>query len=371
MKTVLVTGSNGFIGRNLLEGLRRSEGIRIRTFEIDDDHSVLTSHLNEADIVFHLAGINRPERDVEFDIGNAALTQSIVGILERLRRNVPIVFSSSTQVFLDNPYGVSKKKAEEALIQFSRKNEAKVYIYRFTNIFGKWCRPNYNSVVATFCHNISHGLDIHISDPEKELELLYIDQVVHEFLRILDRSHDETDRHYYEVRPTFKITLGDLAKKIYELRDSRRTLLMPDLSDDFTRYLQATYLSYLDGDDFSFTPDVRSDERGNLTEIIKSHYFGQMFVSTTHRGIIRGNHYHNTKVEKFCVLKGTAIIRFRKIHSDEVLSYNVSGEKIEIVDIPPGYTHSIENVTDGDMIVLFWANQVFNPEDSDTYYEEV
>ena len=371
MKKVLVTGSKGFIGKNLIEGLRRSGDIEIRTFDIEDDFDTLTTHLRAADIVFHLAGVNRPEKVEEFEVGNAGLTQTIVNILERLKKYIPVVLSSSIQATLDNPYGISKKTAENILIEYSRKNNAKVYIYRFPNVFGKWCRPNYNSVVATFCHNIAHGLDITISDVNKEIELVYIGDVLDGFLGILSDENADKDKYYYKIRRTFRITLGELAGKIYQLRDIRKTLVVPDLSDDLMKCLHATYLSYLDKDDFQCKLDAKIDERGSLTELIKSEHFGQIFVSTTSKGIIRGNHYHNTKVEKFCVLKGEAVIRFRHIFEDEVLSYHVSGKNIEVVDIPPGYTHSIENLGNGEMIVLFWANQIFDPEKPDTYYCKV
>lgn len=371
MNSVLVTGSNGFIGKNLVEKLRRCKGIGIKTFDIEDDLSVLAKHLKDVDIIFHLAGVNRPEKIEEFEAGNAGLTRTIVNILEKSKRNIPIVFSSSIQAILDNPYGISKKQAEDILLEYSKKNNAKVYIYRFPNVFGKWCRPNYNSVVATFCHNIAHGLDIAISDVNNEIELVYIDDVVNEFAGILLDKNTDRNKYHYDVKKTFKITLGELASKIYQLRDMRRTLVVPDFSDSLMKYLHATYLSYLDKDDFSYKLNLKIDERGTLAELIKSKHFGQIFVSTSYKGVIRGNHYHNTKIEKFCVLKGKAVIRFRHIFENDVLSYYVSGDNLEVVDIPSGYTHSIENIGDGEIIVLFWANQIFDPEKPDTYYCEV
>ena len=371
MKRVLVTGSNGFIGKNFVEGLVRCEDSEVRMFDIDDDIDNLSAFLKEADIVFHLAGVNRPEKVEEFEIGNTGLTQTIVSILQEYKRNIPIVLSSSIQASLDNLYGVSKKKAEDVLIDYSKKNDAKVYIYRFPNVFGKWCRPNYNSVVATFCYNISHGLDISVSDVNKEIELVYIDDIVHEFLSVLNQESTDRDKYYYNIKRSFRITLGELAEKIYELKAMRNTLVVPDLSNDFLKCLHPTYLSYLEKNDFSYKLEMKTDQRGCLAELIKSNHFGQIFVSRTHKGIIRGNHYHNTKIEKFCVLQGEAVIKFRHIFEEEVLSYHVSGETPEIVDIPPGYTHSIENLGDGEMIVLFWANQVFDSEKPDTYFCEV
>lgn len=369
MKKVLVTGSSGFIGKNLIEGLRRHRDIEIKTFDIEDTLADLSEHLKDVDIVFHLAGVNRSEKVEEFETGNALLTKHIVTILEGYKKHVPIVLSSSIQALLDNPYGISKRQAEDVLVEYSRNHDADVYIYRFPNVFGKWCRPNYNSVVATFCYNIMHGLDIFISDENKEIELVYIDDVVDEFLRLRSRTNADKNTCYYTINRTFKITLGELAEKIYQFRDMRKTLVVPDLSDDFMKCLHATYLSYLGKDAFSCKLEMKVDERGSLAELFKSQHFGQIFVSTSHKGVIRGNHYHRTKVEKFCVLKGEAVIKFRHIFEDEVLSYHVSGENIEIVDIPPGYEHSIENSGDGEMLVLFWANQIFDPDKPDTYCE--
>jgi UDP-2-acetamido-2,6-beta-L-arabino-hexul-4-ose reductase len=371
MKTVLVTGAHGFIGKNLVEALSRQNETNVLTFAVNDDISSLKPSLQKADIIFHLAGVNRPKNVDEFEQGHAGLTQKIISLLGECGKKPSIVMSSSVQADLGNPYGASKKKAERILREYSDKTGAPVYIYRLTNVFGRWCKPNYNSVVATFCHNISHGLDITISDKSKKIELIYIDDVVASLIDILHNKMKLAPGQYVTVTPTYKITLGDLAGKIYQLRDVRKTLMMPDFSDNFMKCLYATYLSYLDKSDFSYGLDIKTDSRGCLTELIKSEYLGQIFVSKSHAGIIRGNHYHNTKVEKFCVIKGKAVIKFRHILSDEILSYHVSGDRLELVDIPPGYTHSIENLSDDEMIVLFWTDQIFNPEKMDTYYEEV
>jgi UDP-2-acetamido-2,6-beta-L-arabino-hexul-4-ose reductase len=365
MKTILVTGSKGFVGKNLLVALSRRDDVKVLGFDVDDDEGTLDSYLREADIVYHLAGVNRPKNENEFQTGNAGLTERIVASLQDTARRVPIVLTSSTQAALDNPYGISKKAAEEAVFAYGRETVAPVYVFRFTNVFGKWSRPNYNSVVSTFCHNIAHGLDITISDPAREMELVYIDDIVAEFTRILDGSVPGSQT-WMTVNPTYRITLRDLADKIFQFRDIRKTLVIPDLSDEFTRKLHATYLSYLDKEDFSYPLEIKTDNRGALAELIKSEGFGQMFVSRTYGHITRGNHYHNTKVERFCVLQGEAVIRFRHILDNDVIEYPVSGNKWEVVDIPPGYTHHIENLSDGEMIVLFWANQLFDPENPDT-----
>jgi UDP-2-acetamido-2,6-beta-L-arabino-hexul-4-ose reductase len=263
--------------------------------------------------------------------------------------------------------------AENVLIKYAKKNSVPVYIYRLPNAFGKWSRPNYNSVVSTFCYNISHNLDISISDPKRELELVYIDDIVGEFVSLLNRDAGDFHKYYYNIGRTFKVTLGELADKIYQIRGMRKTLIVPDLSDIFMKFLHATYLSYLDKDDFSYKLNSKEDKRGDFNELIKSNSFGQISVSRSRKGIVRGNHYHNTKNEKFCVIKGRALIKLRDILDDKIITYYVSDGKIEIVDIPPGYTHSIENLTEGDgeMILLIWANEMFDPENPDTYYCEV
>ncbi|HZH59463.1 MAG TPA: capsular polysaccharide biosynthesis protein CapF, partial [Metabacillus sp.] len=251
--------------------------------------------------------------------------------------------------------------------EYNALTDARVCIYRLPNVFGKWCRPNYNSVVATFCFNISRGLDITISASNKEIELVYIDDVVESFIGHLNLVGSESRKLYYAINRSFKITLGDLVRRIHEIKDIRKTLVMPDLSDNFTKFLYATYLSYLDKDNFSYAIDTHRDERGSLVELIKSNHFGQIFVSTSQEGLMRGNYYHNSKVEKFCVIKGNAAIRFRKLNDDEVITYYVSERKMEVVDIPPGYTYSIENLAEGELIVLLWVNEVFSLEKPDTF----
>jgi len=372
-KTVLVTGSEGFIGKNLIIRLQELDNIVIKSFDKDDNIETLKKYLREVDIIFHLAGVNRPKNVEEFERVNTGLTTTLVELLEEMDNKIPIIITSSIQAELDNPYGKSKKMAEDELIKYAKKNSVPVYIYRLPNVFGKWSRPNYNSVVSTFCYNISHNLDITFSDPKRELELVYIDDVVDEFVKLLFRKDRDLGKYFYNIKRVFKVSLGELAEKIYQIRDMRKTLIVPDLSDDFAKFLHATYLSYLDKDDFSYEMDSKEDNRGDFTELIKSKSFGQISISKSCKGIIRGNHYHNTKNEKFCVIKGEAVIKLRNILDDKIISYYVSDKKIEVVDIPPGYTHSIENLTDGDgeMVLLIWANEVFDHENPDTYYCEV
>lgn len=384
MKTVFITGARGFIGKNLVAALSRNKELVINTFDVEDDPSLLEASLMKADFVYHFAGVNRPQNPEEFKTGNVDSTASVAAILEKAGRKVPILLTSSIQAERDDPYGVSKKAAEEILIDYNRRTGAPIFIYRLPGVFGKWSRPHYNTVVATFCHNIARGLEIMISDPDHEIELVYIDDVIRHFMGHLDKHPRSTqglqDRppfpaatgrdegRYFRIDTTFTVKLGDLAAKIFSLRDIRTTLRVPDLSDYFMRCLNATYLSFLDSNDLSYSLDLKTDDRGSLFELIKSEHFGQIFVSKSFKGITRGNHCHDSKVEKFCVIQGKAVIKFRHILSNDVIEYHVSDEKIEVVDIPPGYTHNIENIGDGEMIVLFWANQIFDPDKPDTYF---
>jgi UDP-2-acetamido-2,6-beta-L-arabino-hexul-4-ose reductase len=368
---VLVTGSDGFIGKNLLEALNHLDNLEIYKYDINDSEAALEKYLQVADVIYHLAGVNRPEIEKEFEDGNVNFTRSIVNSLQKHNKTPIIVMTSSIQAELGNPYGTSKKKAEDILIDYSKSSGTRLCIYRLPNVFGKWSRPNYNSVVATFCYNISHGLDITISDPDKVLELVYIDDVVKCFVGLLKCDKFENGQYFYNINRTYKITLEELARKIHQFKGIKEISIIPDYSDLLTKYLYATYLSFLDKNDFSYVVERKTDNRGWLSELIKSNQSGQIFVSSSHPGIIRGNHYHNTKTEKFIVIKGTAIIRFRHIMSKEIIEYKVSGDKIEIVDIPPGYTHSIENIGDDELIVLFWADELFDPENPDTYRCEV
>ncbi len=369
MKNVLVTGAAGFVGRNLVAALQRRNDVSIITYDVDDKHTVLGKALLSSDVVYHIAGVNRPDKTAEFDVGNASLTKDILAFLQKNGKSPTVVFSSSIHAEQDNPYGRSKKRAEEFLLDYQHTTGAPVCIYRLPNLFGKWSRPNYNTVVATFCHNIVRNLEISISDPNHELELAYIDDVVANFIRHIHDKKPE-QQHYYIDR-TFRVTLKDLAEKIREIHDIRNSLVVPDLSDPFMVCLYATYLSFLPKDAFAATAEMKKDERGWLFELIKSEKSGQIFVSKTLPGVTRGDHYHDTKAEKFCVIQGNGIIRFRMVDSDKIIEYPVNDQEICIVDIPPGNTHSIENTGDKDMICLFWANQIFNPEQPDTHFDPV
>ena len=367
---ILITGSKGFVGRNLVAQLKRREGLALFEYDLGSDVAVLDEGLRRADVIFHLAGVNRPRNEEEFYTGNTGSTVGICARLQELGRRPRIVLSSSIQAERDNPYGVSKRNAEEVLRRFVEESGAACVVYRFKNLFGKWCRPNYNSVTATFCHNIAHDLPIRISDPANELELTYIDDVVAAFVKELDGAADAGFCFAAEL-PSYRVRLGELAETIQSFRDVRTSLFLPDFSQPFIRALYATYLSYLAEDNFGYSLKQFSDERGQLAELLKSPNVGQIFVSRTRPGITRGNHYHNSKVEKFVVLEGDAVIRFRHVSSDKVIEYPVCGCEFKVVDIPPGYTHAIENVGKTDMVVLFWANEVFDPSKPDTFFEKV
>ena len=369
MKRVLVTGSEGFVGMNLCAVLRRLENVELYEYDVNNKPEDLGNVLGKIDCIIHLAGVNRPQKPDEFETGNVGLTEEICGILRKLERVAKIVLSSSIQAELDNPYGISKRRAEEALQRFAENTGAECVVYRFKNLFGKWCRPDYNSVTATFCHNIANGLPIQISDPAHEIDLTYIDDVVEAFIAELELV--SPGFRFAQPLPSKRISLGGLAEKIKSFREMRTKLNLPDFRDAFERALYGTYLSYLDTRDFEYGLEKRSDHRGSLAEFLKSSSMGQIFVSHTKPGVTRGNHYHHTKTEKFLVLEGEGVIRFRHIEEDEILEYPVNGEKYQVVDIPPGYTHSIENVGKGVLVTLFWASEMFDTEKPDTYYEKV
>jgi UDP-2-acetamido-2,6-beta-L-arabino-hexul-4-ose reductase len=367
---VLVTGSSGFVGRNLVSWLKKIEDYRVLEFDIDNTDQDLSDALTQADYIIHLAGVNRPQSEEEFKRGNVALTERICQQLLAAGRSTPILLSSSIQAELDNPYGVSKRQAEEVLADYAQRSGARVVIFRLTNVFGKWCRPNYNSVVATFCHNVANDLPIAISDPRREIEFIHVDDVIGCFWDEL-KVDGPSGVHYRAGRPSYPITLGRLADLLRSFRSSRQSLIVPDFSDPFTHKLYGTFLSYLAPNDFAYDLTMRTDERGSLAEFVKSRPFGQIFVSRTKPGITRGNHYHHTKTEKFLVLEGEAVVRFRQIKSIEVIEYVVRGEDFRVLDIPTGYTHSIENVGSGELITLFWASEIFDPDRPDTIWEEV
>lgn len=371
MKTVLITGAAGFIGRNLTACLSGMEDIEVLGFDVEDSLQELENALKRADFVFHLAGVNRPKAQEDYTIGNRDFTAWILDVLKSEKRSAAVLIASSIQAELDNPYGRSKRQAEEIASAWAAETGNEIFIYRLPNVFGKWCKPNYNSVVATFCHNIANGLPVQINDPSFELKLVYIDDVVKEFIRALEGKANRGEDCFCCIERIFTITLQSLADTLYSFGKCRQDLVMPDFSQDLIRYLYATYISYLPEDGLGCHPGIKSDRRGWLTEFVKSEPMGQIFISVTKPGITRGNHWHHTKTEKFLVLQGNAVIRLRQIHGNKVLEYPVSGEELNVIDIPPGYVHSITNTGDTNIITLFWSSEIFNPEDPDTIPLEV
>ncbi len=367
---ILVTGSKGFIGKNLVCELRTEKNLEIFEFDIDTDTILLEHYCKAADFVFHLAGVNRPLENSEYMSGNYGFTLSLLNTLKKYKNACPVMLSSSIQAAIDNPYGVSKKAGEDLIYDYSRETGAKTLVYRFPNVFGKWCRPNYNSVVATFCHNIAHGLPITINNRETVLKLVYIDDVIKELINAL-YGRENYNGSFCEVKTTYTITLGEIAGLINSFRNSRAERSIPDMHDEFTKKLYSTYLSYLPSDAFSYELKMNTDIRGSFTEFIKTPDRGQVSVNISKPGIVKGNHWHHTKNEKFLIVSGKGVIRLRKVDSVEVAEYFVSGDKLEVVDIPVGYTHNIENLGETDMVTIMWANESFNPDEPDTIYLEV
>lgn len=371
MKNVLITGAGGFIGKNLVAKLTELKDYNILAYDLNNTEEDLRKYIKEADFVVHLAGVNRPKDTKEFYAGNTGFTEQIISIIEEYNKNIPILITSSIQAELGNDYGKSKKQAEDILINYSQKNNAPIYIFRLPNVFGKWCRPNYNSAVATFCYNIAHDLEVWVSDENKELNLVYIDDVVEAFVDAVNEAERDEKNYYYEVKKVYTRTLGEIVNLLKSFRAIKNSLVIPNMNDEFVKVLYSTYLSYLEENDFSYFLNKNEDNRGCFVEVVKSSKFGQISVSKTHKGIVRGNHYHHTKVEKFIVIQGEAVIKFRKIDKDKVIEYKVCGEKPEVVDIPPGYTHSIENIGEEELITMFWANEMFDPNKPDTFFNEV
>lgn len=367
---ILVTGAKGFIGKNLIVELRNSGYKDIYEYDIDTDPLLLEKYCKEANFVFHLAGVNRPKEQGEFMKGNFGFTSTLLDSLKKHKNTCPVMLSSSIQAELDNPYGRSKKAGEDLLFDYGQETGAEVLVYRFPNVFGKWCRPNYNSAVATFCHNVSHDLPITVNDPSVVMNLIYIDDVVEELVNAL-KGQENRNGEFCKVPVVHTITLGEIAELLYSFKRCRSKHSIPNMSDPFTKKLYSTYLSYLPEDQFSYELKMNVDDRGSFTEFIRTVDRGQVSVNISKPGITKGNHWHHTKNEKFLVVSGDGVIRFRKVDSSEVLEYFVSGERLEVVDIPPGYTHNIENLGKTDMVTIMWVNEPFNPEEPDTYYLEV
>lgn len=385
---ILITGAKGFVGRNLVEALKNIRDGKDRVhditvddiyeFDIESSAEELDEYCAKADFVFNLAGVNRPKDQSEFMKGNFGFASELLDNLKKHKNTAPVMLSSSIQASLEgryagSEYGKSKLAGEELFKKYSEETGARVLIYRFPNLFGKWCRPNYNSAVATFCHNISHDLPITVSDRNVELELLYIDDLVEEMLNALKNEENRGDDGYCYAMPTHKVTLGEIVDLLYSFKESRENLSVPDMTNDsFSKKLYSTYLSYLDPHNFSYKLKMNCDNRGSFTEILRTANAGQFSVNISKPGITKGQHWHHTKNEKFVVVKGHGLIQLREIGTDEVVNYEVSGDEITVVDMIPGYTHNIINLSDTEELVTFmWANEAFDPNKPDTFFEEV
>lgn len=367
---ILVTGAKGFVGKNLVAELKNRGYSDIFEFDMGTEKALLDTFAKECDFVFHLAGVNRPKDEKEFMEGNFGFTSELLEALKEHGNKAPILITSSIQAELDNPYGKSKKAGEDLLFAYGEDTGAKVYVYRLANLFGKWSRPNYNSAVATFCHNIANGLEIRVNDPNADLTLCYIDDVVKSFIQTFE-GKPYLDGKFCKVPVEHQVKLGQVADLILSFRESRSNLMVPDMGDSFTKKLYSTYLSYLPEDGFSYDLKMNVDNRGSFTEFLKTNDRGQVSINVSKPGITKGNHWHHTKNEKFLVVRGDGIIRFRKIDEVEIIAYRVSGDKLQVVDIPTGYTHSIENVGETDMVTVMWANELLDTKNPDTYYLSV
>jgi UDP-2-acetamido-2,6-beta-L-arabino-hexul-4-ose reductase len=380
---ILVTGAKGFIGKNLVSQLRNiGEGkannykisgkeLTIFEYDVDSDIQELDTYCREADFVFHLAGVNRPKDPSEFMLGNYGFTSQLLNALKRHENLCPVMLSSSIQATLDNPYGESKRAGEQLLFDYAKETGAKVLVYRFPNVFGKWCRPNYNSVIATFCNNIANDLPIQINDASVKLNLVYIDDVVGELIAALS-GKEHYDGDFCVIPVVHSITLGEIVDLLYSFKDMQNNLDLPNVKDGFSKKLYSTYLSYLSPEKFRYPLRMNIDNRGSFTEIIRSSISGQFSVNISKPGITKGEHWHQSKNEKFVVVSGKGLIQMRKIESDEIFNFYVSGEKIEVVEMVPGYTHNIINLSDTeDLITFMWCNECFDSNRPDTFFEKV
>lgn len=387
--SILITGAKGFVGKNLVENLKNirdgkdrvhklSSDLEILEYDIDNTELELEEFCKKADFVFNLAGVNRPKDNSEFMKGNFGFGEKLLNLLKKYKNNCPVMLSSSVQATLEgrytgSEYGKSKLAGEELFKDYGKETGARVLIYRFPNLFGKWCRPNYNSAVATFCNNIANNLPIQVNDRNTELDLVYIDDLVEELLKAVNGNETKDEKGYCYVPEVHHVTLGEIVDLLYEFKESRKNLFIPNMAEgSFSKKLYSTYLSYLNPKDFSYSLKMNEDNRGSFTEIVKSLYRGQVSINISKPGITKGQHWHNTKNEKFLVVTGEGIIQLRKIGTDEIVEYKVSGKEMTVVDMIPGYTHNIINTSETEnLVTVMWCNECFNPEKPDTYFEEV
>lgn len=369
---ILVTGARGFIGKNLIVELKNRNYQHIYEYDTDTEPELLEKYCQECEFVFNLAGVNRPENQEDFMKGNFGFASTLLDTLKKYHNTCPVMVSSSIQAALDNPYGKSKKAGEDLMFSYARETGAEVLVYRFPNVFGKWCRPNYNSAVATFCYNIARDLAIQVNDRSVVMNMVYIDDVVDELIAALENHANKEQDGYCYVKTVHTVTLGEIVDLLYSFKDSRELRSIPDMTENsFTKKLYSTYLSYLPQDKFSYPLKMNIDDRGSFTEIIRTADRGQFSVNISKPGIEKGNHWHHTKNEKFVVVSGKGLIQFRKVGSDEIIDYHVSGDKIEVIDIPVGYTHNIINEGDTDLVTFMWCNECFDPERPDTHFMRV
>lgn len=402
---ILITGAKGFVGKNLvaalecirdgkdrthrIKGLPEPSKLTVFSYDVDSTLEELEQYTKEADFVFHLAGVNRPENPEDFKKGNYGFSLQLLKLLKKHKNTCPLLLSSSVQATLSgryagSEYGKSKLLGEELFFDYEKETGAKVFVYRFPNLFGKWCRPNYNSAVATFCHNIANDLPIQVNDRNTKLELLYIDDLLEGFLDVLNgkvnyceyegvNAVPKENGRYCFVPVTFWVTLGEIVDLLEKFKSQPGTLLMPEIpGDSFAKRLYSTYLSYLPKEKVKFPLKMNRDERGSFTELLKTANCGQFSVNVSRPGITRGEHWHHTKWEFFIVVSGEALIQERKLGTDEVLEFRVSGEKIEAVHMLPGYTHNIINLSDTkDLVTVMWANETFDAARPDTFFEKV
>jgi len=369
---VLITGANGFVGKNLQLHLAERKNVQVVCFTRDDDAARLPALLQGVDFVFHLAGINRPQDPQEFTTGNVDLTlalcQAVGAVAKSTGKKLPIVYTSSTQAGRDNPYGQSKRGAEDALLALAHSHQVPVHVFRLPNVFGKWCKPNYNSAVATFCHNIARDLPIQVNDPAAPVTLVYVDDVIERFLQLMDGADAAVDADgFASVAPQYTTTVGELASLIQIFKNNRTTLMTERVGTGLVRALYATYVSYLPPDLFAYTVPQYGDPRGVFAEMLKTPDCGQFSYFTAHPGITRGGHYHHSKTEKFLVIKGQARFKFRHMQTGQAHELVTSGDKAEVVETVPGWTHDITNIGTDEMVVMLWANEVFDREKPDTF----
>jgi UDP-2-acetamido-2,6-beta-L-arabino-hexul-4-ose reductase len=369
---VLITGANGFIGKNLQLHLTERKDIQVVSFTRSDEIADLPVKLRGVDFVFHLAGVNRPPDPSEFVSGNIDLTQALcqaVGVMEKnTGKRIPILYTSSTQAGYENPYGLSKRGAEDALLAVAHSHQVPVHIFRLPNVFGKWCKPNYNSAVATFCNNIARGLPIQVNDPMAPITLLHVDDVIERFLQLMDGADVAVDAEGFStVSPQFTTTVGELVRQIQAFKVSRDSLLTERVGTGLVRALYATYVSYLPPEQFAYTVPKYGDPRGVFAEMLKTPDCGQFSYFTAYPGITRGGHYHHSKTEKFLVIRGQARFRFRHMQTGETHELLTNVNKAEVVETVPGWTHDITNIGDDELIVMLWANEIFDRARPDTF----